>query len=354
MIPRIFGFLLLALAASATAEVEQIITPAPAGSSPWRFGAGAMWRNVGKLSVDPNFQNSTLANRFFIAPGGAGEVDAFADRTYDDGFVHIGAATPGSGLTTNWGYQNDSQAAAGSLTYLLSGGSAQSLPGAAGDVETPAAAPYLELSYLYPAGPSLIAAFTAHFSLAGLSGRASSAMTNSLVSVSDRFALNGVIPPSAPFSGSFAGPGPLIGNRPSSRDFILTPDGDSAYRFAHDTDLYSLALGTEIHWMPTGSFGLGFGFGAVMNLADWNASWNMPLPVASGGSTMVGAANSGGDFLWGLYVKGSANYRINGNWGVEGFFRYDWNETLRDSVGPSSFSLGLSGWSAGFGVVWQF
>jgi hypothetical protein len=357
---RFIGFLMLAVSvhagdSPATADAKSPITPKPASPGPWRIGVGAMWRNIGELSVDPNLRNSGFANRFFVAPAGAGETGVFANRSYDDGFVNIGAATPASGLTTNWGHQNDSQFRGGSLNYTLSGGAAQSLPGPTGDDEDSTAAPFIEISHLRPIRPNLIAGFTANLSLAGLDGRADSAMSNSTVSISDRYALGGVIPPSAPYTGSFTGPGPLIPNQPTSRDFILTPNGGSSYHFAHDTDLYSLALGGEIHWQHADSFYLGIGLGAVLNLADWSASWNMPVPDASGrGSNTIGGADSGGDFLWGIYLKGSAGYRINQQWSIEGFYRYDWNETLRNSVGASSFDLGLTGWSAGLGVILHF
>ena len=360
MISRSIGFLLLALPVlagdpSIMADAKSTITPAPEAPSPWRIGAGVMWRNIGELSVHPNLQNGPFASRFFIAPPGAGEAGAFANRTYEDGFVNIGAATPATGLTTNWGYQSNNQVSGGSLNQTLSGGTAQTLPGFSTDEKDSNPAPYLELSYLRPIRPDLVAGFTTNLSLVSLDGRTASAMNKSSVSIADHYALGGVIPPSAPYTGSFAGPGPLLNNQPTSRDFILTPNGTSNYNFANDTDLYSLAFGGEIHWLPAESYYFGIGTGAVLNLADWNASWSVPVPNANGiGTTSVGGANSGDDFLWGLYLKGSAGYRINAQWSCEGFFRYDWNEALRSSVCPSAFELGLTGWSVGFGLVYQF
>ena len=338
---------------AALMDAKSPITPAPAAPGPWRIGAGVMWRNIGDLSVNPKFQNSRFADRFFAPPTEAGAANIFSNRTYDDGFVNIGAATPATGLTTNWSYQNDNQVSNGSLNYSLGGGSTQAFPGSGKDDEDPAPAPYLEFSYLRPIQPNFSAGFTANLSLTSLDGRSSSTMNKSSVSIADRYALSGVIPPSAPYTGSFAGPGPLITNNPTSRDFILTPDGTSNYQFAHDTDLYSLAFGAEIHWQPAESWYLGFGTGAVLNLADWDASWSMPVPTTSG-TTMIRGANNGENFLWGLYLKGSAGYRIDERWSIEGFFRYDWNETLRGSVSPSSFELGLTGWSAGLGVNCRF
>lgn len=360
MISRFIGFFSLALPVLAgdlpiSMDAKSPIIPAPKSPSPWRIGAGVMWRNIGELSVDPNLQNSSFANRFFIPPVGAGEVGTFANRTYDDGFVKNGAATPITGLTTNWGYQSNNQVNGDSLNYTLSGGSTQTLPNSSRDEENTAPAPYLELGYLRPIRQNLVAGFTANLSLAKLDGRTVSTMNNSSVSIADHYTLNGVIPPFAPYNGSYTGPGPLINNQPTSRDFILTPDGTSNYHFANDTDLYSLAFGAEIHWQATESCHLGLGTGAVLNLADWDASWNLPVPNATGiGSTTVAGANRGNDFLWGLYIKGSAGYRISEQWSCQGFFRYDWNEALHGSVSPSSFVLGLDGWSVGFGLVFQF
>ena len=358
MISRPIGFLLVTLPVlagdpPAWADAKSPIIPAAEAPGPWRIGTGMMWRKIGGLSVNPNLQNGPLVNRCFIAPTGAGVANTFANRTYDDGFVNIGAATPGSGLTTNWGYQGDSQVHGGSLNYTLSGGAAQTLPSSGKDGEDTNSAPDLELSYLRRIRPDLLAGFTANLSLAGLAGRTTSTMDHSSVSIADHYALGGVIPPSAPYSGSFAGPGPLIHNQPTSRDFILSPNGTNPYLFSHDTDLYSLALGGEIHWQTAESWYLGFGTGAVLNLAVWNASWHATLPNTTG-TTTVGVANNGEDLLWGLYLKGSAGYRIDERWSIEGFFRYDWNESLHASVSPSTFELGLTGWSAGFGVGYHF
>ena len=39
---------------------------------------------------------------------------------------------------------------------------------------------------------------------------------------------------------------------------------------------------------------------------------------------------------------------------LQGFARYDWNEDLDGSVGPSSFEVDLSGWSVGAGATLSF
>ncbi|MFC7336407.1 hypothetical protein ACFQY0_04395 [Haloferula chungangensis] len=353
----IFALLTLpALAGDPPSDAKSPIIPAPESRSSWRIGAGAMWRNIGELSVNPNLQNGPFANRFFIPPTGAGPENAYADRTYDDGYVNIGAATAASGMTTNWGYQNGSQVSGGSLNYTLSGGRATSLPSFSHDDSDSVVAPYLELSYLRPVQPNLFAGFTANLAIAGLDGQTASTMTSSPVSIVDSYALGGVIPPTAPYSGDYFGPGPLINNQPTNRTLVQgTPVAGGSYLFGHDTDLYSLALGGELEWHPAESCYIGFGAGAVLNLADWSASWSAPIPNANAiGSTTVIGANSDQEFLWGLYLKASAGYQITEQWSVEGFLRYDWNQALEGVVSPTAFELDLTGLSVGIGVGYRF
>lgn len=345
-----------AIAGEALPSTKTPIIEPPAEISPWRVGVGVMWRNIGELSVNPNLQTGAFAGNFFTPNPAIGPADADADRTYDNGFVNQGAATPITGLTTFWGHQNDSQVSGSNINFLASGGLALSTPGITGEDESAEAAPYIEVSYLQPVKPNLLAGLTGNFSFVGLDRAAASQMSASEVLTTDSYALNGVIPPLAPYSGTFAGPGPLIGNQPTSRVFNLRPTGaTSNYLFNSSTDLYSLAFGGEVQWQPANRCYLGFGAGAVVNYADWDAAWSAGLVNANSPTlASMGAANSGDDFLFGVYLKGSAGYHVTEQWSVEGFFRYDWNESLDGNVGPTGFEIDLTGWSAGFGVGFHF
>ncbi|MCH7225009.1 hypothetical protein [Haloferula sp. A504] len=328
----------------------------PTEVSPWQFGTGVMWRNIGELSVNPNLQTGPFAGNFFSPNPATGPAGVNADRAYDDGFVNEGAATPLTGLTTFWGYQNAGQVAGGNLTYTSTGGIALAPPGIGQDDANTEIAPYIEASYLRPIGDHLVAGFGANFSFVGLGGTTVSRMPISGVTTLDSYALNGVIPPAPGYVGSFAGPGPLIGNQPTSRMTVLTPTGGtSSYLFDSSTDLYSLALGGELQWSPATNCYVGFGAGAVINHADWEAAWNAQLVDPAVNTLRTYArASSGDEFLWGLYVKGGAGYLFNDQWSVESFFRYDWNETLHGNVGPSRFEIDLSGWSLGIGLGFRY
>ncbi len=131
------------------------------------------------------------------------------NRTYDDGFVGVGVSTPGTGLTTNFSYQNNAQmnAVADTLTFTSAGGIALGNAGRVRDGDDKGASPYIDLQYLVPIEEGLSAGFSFTFSTSGLDSSARSSFDRFDVTTTDAYDLNGVILPLAPFTGSPAGPG---------------------------------------------------------------------------------------------------------------------------------------------------
>lgn len=87
------------------------------------------------------------------------------NRSYDDGYVDVDSSGDNLGFTWNWGYQNSSQVQGGFLIFH---------------------------------GESYLDADT-------------------LQVITDTYDLGNLIPPPAPYSGSFNGPGPVIPDSPFSR-----------------------------------------------------------------------------------------------------------------------------------------
>lgn len=309
-----------------------------------------MWRHIGGTSVNPNLGAGPAGGAFTVLPGGVGPAGAFGDRTYDDGFVNIGAATPATGRTTNFSYDNDTQIIGGNLVYTKAGGTSFDSPVPGRDGDQDFAAPFIELAYMATVEPGLEIGITTNFAFTGLDSRLSQNITSYAVTTRDSYPLGGVILPLAPFTGSFAGPGPTIPNIPGMREQLLTPTGTGAYVFETDTDLFSLAFGTEIAWSPVPDLFLNAGAGVVMNYARWDANYRVPTAAAG----VVTGSDSGSEFLLGLYLKAGAEYRFDEQWSVDGFLRYDWNESLEGSVGPTTFEVDLSGFSVGLGVTYHY
>lgn len=323
--------------------------PTRQSQSPWQVRAGVAWRQLGGTQLDFGYSGSAASPQFFSPNPASGDASANADRTYDDGFVNIGAATAGTGLTTHFGYVSDSQNVADTLSYSLSGGTALDTPENGSDDDSTEAAPYLELVYFMPINDKLEFGISVNFTYADFDSSIQSALTEYDITTIDRYDLNGVILPLAPYTGSYPGPGVVINNQPTSREQVLTPIATRTVSFESEVELYSLALGGELQWSPAKSCFLNLGAGAVLNYADWQAELNAPL---IGGD--VRESNRGEEFLWGVYLKAGGGYRITEALTLEAFARYDWNESLAGKAGPAEFKTDLTGWTLGAAIGYRF
>ena len=321
-------------------------------TSYFQIRAGTMWRKIGKTDIDPKF---TAGSDFLALPSGVGSATATGNRTYDNGFVNIGSATPLTGLTTNFGYTSGPPQVGDNLVFSRGGGAAVGLPTGGRDDADVSAAPYLDFSYIIPIQENLEVGINLNFSFGELSGRFRSNVALSSVTTVDTFALNGVIVPSGNYSGPVGGAAPLIPNIPKSRQQNIVQTVTDQYYFKQDTDLYSLALGPDLRWMPMESIIVSIGAGVVLNIADWSAESNNPAVNPANADIIRNVASTNGqEMLIGLYLKATASYQIDENWGIESFFRYDWTENFEASAGATDFTVDLTGWSLGVGVSHRF
>ncbi len=325
----------------------------PNNASPYfQVRAGTMWRKIGKTEIDPQFIGGSA---FLVLPSGVGSPTAEGNRTYDNGFVNIGSATPLTGLTTNFGYTNGPPQVGDNLVFSRAGGVAVGLPTGGRDDADILPAPYLDFSYIIPIQENLEVGINLNFSFGGLSGRFRSNVGISSVTTVDIYALNGVIVPSGNYSGPVGGAAPLISNIPTLRQQNIAQTLTDQYYFKQDSDLYSLALGSDVRWIPLENLTVSIGTGVVLNIADWSAESNNPAINPANANIIRNVISSNGrETLLGLYLKATASYQINENWGIESFFRYDWTENLEASAGSTDFTVDLTGWSIGVGVSHRF
>ena len=317
----------------------------------WRLSAGAAWRNVGEFSLQPNIGSS---DDFFASPPAAGDLSAAADRTYDDGFVNIGAATAGTGLTTNWSYDDVSQIDGSTIVYTVDGGSALGTPSAESEDAQDLIAPYIEVAYTLHSDSG--------FRISGVLNAVYSELNNSVqqqldqynVTATDTYSLKGIDPLSLPGPGAglnFSGPGPLISNTPAERKFSPVLLGSQDYSFEVDTDVYSIGLGAEFHWQTAERFALSISPGVVMNLIQTEAK--STSPVLSGTNYISSRqSHSKDELIWGLYLQGKLDYKLTEQWSLNGFVRYDCTEELEQSLGETEYSIDLSGVSVGIALTY--
>jgi hypothetical protein len=368
--------------------------PEAAGGWKWKVGLGAAYRNLGDIEFHGgSFSSSALlpvpgAGTGLGIPSSAGELgigplNSFSDRTYLDGYVFIDGQTanPNSflpGTTAYWGYNSNGQVRNGNLYF--SGGeyttsslqSSQSVGSTGLSDDFEGVSPVLEFEGMYAIDERWSVGFFSSFlfnkadtNRAFLNFSASQSLTSSMFSVTDRYDLQGVIPPLAPYAGTLNPPGtaPLIDNIPAER--IVVPSGTSVMNseFSNSISqslrisLYTFSLGPNVAYVVD-DFRFSGSLGLAVNIADVKAGYNENLQMKTGSKTSQVAAwqagNSDTDVIPGFFIQGAAGYRISPAWEASMFGRYDWSDSVSGSVGPSSYSVGLSGYTLGFAVTHTF
>ena len=365
-------------------EIIAQIQPLSAPNDRWNFGAGISWRKIGNLNFNTGNTNLTapsiFGNSSFTQPAGIGAETGAIARAYDNGFVNPGPRTPATGRTTDYSYQTQDQLQGNNLLMTATGGERRvidqpsaSSPTGWRESDNWEVSPYLSLSHLidmgngWSAGPALTFSYT---SIGGRQGELNTLNANERrnifdVRAIDSFDSTGLILPNPPYTGSPGAIAPLLPVEPAGRNFIdeLRSTDTALFRDSIneslEVNLFGLSLGASAVYRTDSRFFAGIGTGLVLNIADWDASRSDQLiQVTNGGAPLqIGSAgfhNSGADVLFGYYLQGSVGYQINDSWTIEANTRYDWNESLRESVGESDFDLNLTGLTLGVGANYSF
>ncbi|MDB4785648.1 hypothetical protein OAG70_00060 [bacterium] len=365
-------------------EIIAQIQPLSAPNERWNFGAGISWRKIGNINFNTGNTNltapSVFGNSSFTQPAGIGAETGAIARAYDNGFVNPGPRTPATGRTTDYSYQTQDQLHGNNLLMTATGGERRvidqpstSSPTSWRESDHWEVSPYLSLSHLIDMGNGWSAGPALTFSYTSIGGRQSGLNTLNAnerrnifdVRAVDSFDSTGLILPNPPYTGSPGAIAPLLPVEPAGRNFIdeLRSTDTALFRDSIneslEVNLFGLSLGASAVYQTDSRFFAGIGTGLVLNIADWDASRSDQLiQVTNGGAPLqIGSAgfhNSGADVLFGYYLQGSVGYQINDSWTIEANTRYDWNESLRESVGESDFDLNLTGLTLGVGANYSF
>ncbi len=321
---------------------------------------------------------SLLGNSRPAGYGSAGPAGGYADREYENGgAVRIGSPTDQTGDTWNWAYNDASQISADSVQFRTDAGSSNTIN--RGDEssstswnsdETDSAGPYLSLDYLFDLTPHLAVGPQISFMFTGFdTGNRSNNFSafqerrDYSNSLTDSYGLDGSIPPQAPYSGSFNGPGILLRNKPDSRHLTPQQTGSERLNLMNevqeklDVDLYTFSIGPQFEYRY-GRFYSRAGLGLALNIADVEASRSETLVLKKGGNQSVyrkwEGSKSETDLLPGFYLSLETAFCLSQQWSLSAFGRFDWNKDISGTVGPSSYTVNMDGWTAGIALSWQY
>lgn len=324
------------------------------------------------------------------SPGGIGTPTAYADRTYDNGYVKLdpgtGNATPPNdpNSTWNWGFNQPGQynAAAQALTFQKQGpaGYTSLANGSIGGRDDDLLGGGLQLR----GGVGLIKSAKWSLDIAlGFQGiwGASSRITATpyregvrQITVTDTYDTSGIGAanfPAGGFHGTYLGPfdnppvipSPTLPNLPQSRsttESALLSTSQADVSFQVSPDLYQFSLGPQLGCEVSSSVKLSLRPTVSLNLVDAEVSRSevFTQTPAGGGSAVIGHWSnhaSSLDARFGLGVTGGVDLDLGAGFYAGLFGGYEWvPEKVNLSVGPGTVSFNGSGYVAGAVVGKRF
>ena len=241
------------------------------------------------------------------------------NRFYDNGYNLVDSSGNAGGLTWNWGYDGSSPlnggagASSGDDIVLYSSSSPRRAH--KNDVED---GPQhgMELTYERDIGRW----GKGRWGLEGAFGFMNVSIDNdsrllaSVVQVVDSYDLGGVIPPLAPYEGTFEGPGPLVSDSPDRVTTVTPREAEVTGRRRFEADFYGLRLGPYYHFPLTEKLDVRGNIGLVMNVMKSTTSFNETVTIDGVGVQRTSARSTDTSFLVGGYVGAGFGYAINESW----------------------------------------
>jgi len=294
----------------------------------------ATWFSLGPqfgLNITAQFNRVGNLNSASAGPATGGGMN----RTYADGYVHVDSSGNAGGQTWNWGYQNASQAQGGTLTMHSA-----AVNGSLSQNTDPN--PGFDVAFGHDFGT----VFGGKWGLQGafdfttISVNDSQPVNGTATFISDAYSLGAVIPPLAPYSGSYNGPGPLLGDTPmrttASTSVLVT--GQRTL----EAQVLAFRAGPYYEF-PMGKRWSGrLGGGLVLAVADTQYNFNETLTFGNGFVTRNSGSGSGTEFQAGGYLEGKLLYALTPDTSLFAGAQYENLGTFSRNAGNEQAQLEMS------------
>lgn len=252
---------------------------------------------------------------------------------FDNGFVLPDIGGAASGLTWNWGYENDSQFndADDTLNFERYLG----LPDAGSYSNASEIAPGAELMFGVKFGEFEVGKKTwdwgfemgGGYNLFELSGTDSASSTATYRSASHD--TGGILLPEPPYSGTYEGPGPVIQRSGASTD--TSSASSSTVDGTLESSLYNLKIGIWFDMPLTEKLDLSWSAGFSSLYADTQYKFTEDISFANPaipGIDPIATTVSGRNWQQGGYIQARLNYDFSNNWSVYAAADYQYNGTM--------------------------
>ncbi len=234
---------------------------------------------------------------------------------YHDGFVRPDLSGSADGKTWYWGYQSDSQVAGDDLQMHQVIGSPSDGQSATSDNGLQAG---FEVVYARELGRFNLGKRRVPWGVeVGISSLNSKLETQDQFAgtvsvVTDSFHLNGVVPPLAPYSGTYNGPGPLLDTSPYASN-PATASASSDVHSTVDSLLVGLKLGPflEIPITPKINFNFSAGLAGLGAFTDFKFQETALVPSYPDLALSRSGEISKDSFVLGAYAEATFSYALS-------------------------------------------
>jgi hypothetical protein len=298
------------------------------------FGVSATFKNLGAFPQQSN-------------PGPATNG---VDHFYDDGYNRVDASGNVDGLTSFWGYENPGQVGSDTIAMHSASGTGDINLKVEGDV------PQWGLEFVYDrelgSSGSYWWAVELGVGWLDLSFHDDATFNSEVTLTTDTYALNGVTPPLAPYSGPYSGQGPLLGDLPSRVVTSLPRAAVTSGHYRLDANMYTFRLGLLYESPFNDWLGLQFGGGGLAAFVDAEMSYSEQTAYGAITSNRSGASSESG-FIGGAYANAGLAFhfseRIVATVGAQYNYLSDFNQNTDGKEASIDFKNSISV-MAGLGV----
>lgn len=265
---------------------------------------------------------------------------------YDDGYVAPDVS--GNGQTTwNWGYDHNNQISNGSLALHIASGSPRDNTT---DSYSDSPKPGFEILYgrelFYvpiSAHHTLTIGAQAGFGALDANLHYSGSVSGTVNRTTDLYNLGGIIPPLAPYAGTFSGPGPLLSLKPYSSTTTAIPATSSLDARVRAL-VYGIKLGPFVDLPLTRRLFVEAAAGVAAVNADTTFSYTETVSFAGTGGLppAVTGSYSRSEWLIGCYGSAQLGYRLTRNLSafVGGQYQHLGNVTVPGGSKTATLKLG--------------
>jgi hypothetical protein len=232
------------------------------------------------------------------------------NRNYDNGYNRVDSSGNTNNQTWFWGYDRASSIQGGNL--VLDSSSSPATAVSKNREDDPQHG--MELSYSrqfyrhdpWRAGLEAAIGYT-HIGISD--GRTLFAEVNR---TTDTFSLGGIVPPLAPYHGTFSGPGPVISSSPDRAHSVIDADAIIVGKRDLDADLFALRLGPYFQFPIYKKLSGILNGGLTLAVGRTDFSFRETVTIADAGLTSAPRRSSGSqtDFLVGGYAGAALSYEL--------------------------------------------